>query len=259
MQARPVVTRAGFALAAMLAPLPLAPLMAHTQTAQTQTAQTQTAQTQTAQTPPATEMQPPPVGARYAFTCTDAAGQAYREEYKIAASSDKGVKVDVLTGTRQNSYEKPVHAMGTTLVSQERIDGQSRTMSNTGSFSGLRKLAPGNSFKSYVTERRGSGSPIEWNYTITVVGREVAYHRDFGDLAVVMLNEDRWANLYSSSLQTQYAPQLGFPIQWKYKDSNGALVECKLDTATGVAPAGVVVASAPAAAPAAAPAPAPVA
>lgn len=243
MQARPIAFHAGLALRVLLAPLPLmSPLALAPALAQA----------------PATEMQPPPAGARYAFACTDANGQAYQEEYKIAQSSDQAIKVDVQTGARQNVYEKPVHAMGTTIVSQERIDGQSRTMSNTGAFSGLRKLAPGNSFRSYVSERRGSGSPIEWSYNVTVVGREVTYHREFGDLAVVVINEDRWANLYSSSMQSHFAPQLRFPIWWKYKDSNGALIECKLDTASGVAPAGVVVAAAPAPAPAQ-PSPAPAA
>jgi len=210
-----------------------------------------------------TDMQPPPAGSVYSFACTDQDGKSYNEEYKIAKSGGDNIRVEVQTGGRRNSYEKPVYAMGTTIVERETVDGQERTMSGIGSFSALRKLAPGTNVSTYVTERRGSNTRIPWNYTVSVQGREVVYNREFGDLGVIVINEDRWAELYSSSMQSQFAPQINFPIYWRYKDSNNAAIECKLATATGITPATAtaIVAAAPppaAAAPAkAAPTPPP--
>ncbi|MCC6471958.1 MAG: SHOCT domain-containing protein [Alphaproteobacteria bacterium] len=195
------------------------------------------------------EMRPPPLGARYAFACVDASGRVYQEEYRVTKSSNDEVAVDVLTGSQQNSYEKPVFAMGTTIAKRERIDGQDRSMSSIpSSFADLRKLVPGAAFRSYITERRTGASPISWSYNITVMGREIAYHRDFGDLAVVLVSEDRFANLYASSLQSHIAPALGFPVYWRYRDSNRVEVECRLASASGV---GTPVAAAPPAAQAA--------
>ncbi|MCC6471907.1 MAG: hypothetical protein IT563_26575 [Alphaproteobacteria bacterium] len=189
------------------------------------------------------EMRPPPQGARYAFSCVDATGRVYQEEYRVAKSSNDEVAVEVLTGAQQNSYEKPLFAMGTTIAKHERIDGQDRSMSSIpSSFADLRKLVPGAAFRSYITERRTGGSPISWSYNITVMGREIAYHRDFGDLAVVLVSEDRFANLYASSLQSHIAPALGFPVYWRYRDSNRVEVECRLASAGGV---GTPVAAAP--------------
>lgn len=205
-------------------------------------------------------MQPPAPGSVYSFTCTDQNGKSFNEEYKVVNSSNDSIRVEVQTGGRRNSYQKPVYAMATTIVERETIDGQERTMSGGGAFAELRKLAPGTSLSTYLTERRGSSTRLAWNYTVSVLGREVVYHRDFGDLGVVVVNEDRWTELYSSSMQSHYAPQMNFPIYWKYKDSNNAQIECKLATATGVTPAaGPAVAAAarpPAAPTAAAPAPA---
>lgn len=181
------------------------------------------------------ELRPPPVGALYSFTCVDAGGRVYQEEYRVAKSGNDAVAVDVVSGSQQNSYEKPLFAMGTTLARKERIDGQERSMTGIpSSFAELRKLVPGAAFRSYVTERRAGASPISWSYNITVMGRELAYHRDFGDLAVVLLSEDRFANLYASSLQSHIAPALGFPVYWRYRDSNRVEVECRLASATGV-------------------------
>jgi hypothetical protein len=207
------------------------------------------------------EMRPPPVGARYAFACVDATGRVYQEEYRVTKSSSEEIAVNVIAGGQQNSYEKPVFAMGTTLVKRERIDGQDRSMTGIpSSFGALRKLVPGAAFRSYVTERRAGANPISWSYNITVMGREVAYHRDFGDLAVVLLSEDRFANLYASSLQSHLAPALGFPVYWRYRDSNRVEVECRLASASGVTVGTAVAAAAPATAslaPAASPPPAP--
>jgi len=189
------------------------------------------------------ELRPPPVGARYAFSCVDAGGRVYQEEYRVQKASNDEVAVAVTAGTQQNSYEKPLFAMGTTLAKKERIDGQDRSMTGIpSSFAELRKLVPGAAFRSYITERRGGAAPISWSYNITVMGRELAYHRDFGDLAVVLVSEDRFANLYASSLQSHIAPALGFPVYWRYRDSNRVEVECRLASASGV---GTPVAAAP--------------
>jgi hypothetical protein len=196
------------------------------------------------------EMQAPPPGARYAFACVDATGRVYQEEYRIVKSGKDDVAVEVISGGQQNSYEKPLFAMGTTLVKRERIDGQDRSMTGIpSSFGGLRKPVPGAAYRSYVTERRAGANPISWSYNITVMGRELAYHRDFGDLAVVLLSEDRFANLYASSLQSHLAPALGFPVYWRYRDSNRVEVECRLASASGLPVGTAVAAAAPAAPP----------
>jgi len=51
---------------------------------------------------------------------------------------------------------------------------------------------------------------------------------------VVLVSEDRFANLYASSLQSHVAPALGFPVYWRYRDSNRVEVECRLASASGV-------------------------
>jgi len=203
-------------------------------------------------------IEPPLAGAQYSFTCTSGDGKSYNEDYRIVASDKDTIKVEVQTAGRRNSYEKPVHAIPTTIVDKETIDGNERSMSGTGNVSALKPLAAGANVTAYVTERRGGSTRINWNYKWSVLGREVVYNRDFGDLGVVIVNEDRWADLYSSSMQTQYAPQLKFPISWKYKDSNNAALECKLASATGTGTAPAVAAAPPPPPPpVAAPTPAP--
>jgi hypothetical protein len=208
------------------------------------------------QAPVAAGMQPPAPGSIYSFTCTDQNGKAFNEEYKIVNSDKDSIRVEVQTGARRNTYQKPIYAMATTIVDRETVDGQERTMSGGSSFAALRSLAPGTNVSTYLTERRGGSTRISWNYTVSVLGREVVYHRDFGDLGVVVVNEDRWAELYSSSMQSHFAPQMKFPIYWKYKDSNSAQIECKLASASGVTPVAAApsapapAASAPAAVPA---------
>ncbi|MBL8706178.1 MAG: hypothetical protein JNM30_15110, partial [Rhodospirillales bacterium] len=212
-----------------------------------------------AQTPsPSGGIEPPLAGAQYSFTCTSGDGKSYNEDYRIVASDKDTIKVEVQTAGQRNSYEKPIHAIPTTIIDKETIGGNERTMSGTGAMSALRPLAAGTNISTYVTERRGSSTRISWNYRVSVLGREVVYNRDLGDLGVVIVNEDRWAELYSSSMQTQYAPQIRFPIAWKYKDSNNAALECKLASATGTGAAPAVAAAPPPPPPpVAAPAPAP--
>lgn len=198
-----------------------------------------------AQTPATGGIEPPLVGAQYSFTCTSGDGKSYNEDYKIVASEKDTIKVEVQTAGQRNTYEKPIHAIPTTIIDKETIGGNERNMSGTGAMSALRPLAAGTNITTYVTERRGSSTRISWNYRVSVLGREVVYNRDFGDLGVVIVNEDRWAELYSSSMQTQYAPQLRFPISWKYKDSNSSVLECKLASATGTGAAPAVAAAVP--------------
>lgn len=184
---------------------------------------------------PLAALQPPPAGARYGFICADMSGRVYQEEYRVTSSSNDKVAVEVATGGQTNFYEKPVYAMGTTIATKEKIAGQERGMSNLpSSLAELRNLAPGSSYKPGITERRSGAKPIAWNYSISVLGRELAYHRDFGDLQIVVLNEDRWANLYTSTMQTHLALQLRFPVYWRYRDSNGQGAECRLASATGL-------------------------
>ncbi len=198
-----------------------------------------------AQTPAAGSIEPPLVGAQYSFTCTSGDGKSYNEDYRIVASDNNAIKVEVQTAGQRNSYEKPIAAIPTTIVDKETIGGSERNMSGTGNVSGLKPLSAGTNLTAYVTERRGGSTRINWNYKWSILGREVVYNRDFGDLGVVIVNEDRWADLYSSSMQTQYAPQIRFPIAWKYRDSNNASLECKLASAKGTGGEPVVAAAPP--------------
>ena len=183
------------------------------------------------------QMTPPPVGAKYTFDCSSSVNANYEEIYSVMASNGSTVRVEVDDGIDRNWYEKPLYLIPTTMMSKQYIRGQESTMFDIpGEFAQLQSLTVGGKYSGYVTERRRK-ERLEWDYTVSVLGQETVYNRAFGDLRVVTVNESRWVNVYSSNLDVQYAPDLGFPLSWKYTDSNGAEVECELATAEGVAAA----------------------
>ena len=181
-------------------------------------------------------MLPPEVGSQYSFDCSIVGGPSYQETYSVVSLNGDVVRVEVDTGTARNWYEKPYYLTGTTLVQRENVRGAVVSMQNPGrEFAGLKELNVGSSFSSYVEERRDGGAErLNWKYTVSLTGRELAYVRDIGDLEVIAITESRWVGLYSSSMLSHYSPQLRFPVYWSYEDSNGAVVECRLASVSGL-------------------------
>ncbi len=203
------------------------------------------------------QMAVPTVGARYAFDCRSQGGASHQELYTIVSNADGLIRVEVKSGRQENWYEKPYHLSGTTLVSREQIGGRASSMQGVEDrFKGLEALKAGDKFSGYVTERR-PGDKLDWNYTVTVVGGEIAYNRELGELNVVAISEERWVNLYQSTMLSHYSPRLAFPVYWLYRDTNGAQMECTLTTAEGYGAAQVAAVPKPAPTPAPAPAPVP--
>lgn len=190
------------------------------------------------------QMTPPPVGAKYTFECSSSVNPNYEEIYSIVASDGSTLRVEVDDGIDKNWYEKPLYLLNTTIVSKQEIRGQESAMFDVpGEFRELQSLEIGGKYSGYITERRRK-ERLEWDYTVSVLGRETVYNRAFGDLKIVNLSETRWVNVYSSNLDVRYAPDLRFPLGWVYKDSNGAEVTCELAAAEGLA--GIPVAALPA-------------
>lgn len=181
------------------------------------------------------QMSPPPVGAKYTFECSSSVNANYEEVYSVIASDGSTIRVEIDDGIDRNYYEKPLYLLNTTIATKQRIRGQESSMFQIpGEFRQLQSLDIGGKYSGYITERRRK-ERLEWDYTVSVLGRETIYNRAFGDLKIINLSETRWVNVYSSNLDVRYAPELSFPISWEYKDSNGAEVSCELAAAQGLA------------------------
>lgn len=186
-----------------------------------------------ASTPALAAMEAPFVGNEYAFDCSLQGGFQYQETYRVASNSGGVVRVNVETGKDSNWYEKPFYLIPTTLATSEKVGNrQSRMRRMPDDFAALRDLNVGTQISAWVTEDRGTVKDYNWSYKVAVVGNDVYYNRDFGDLDVTILDEQRYTGTYSSKLVSYYAPQLRFPVYWKYTDSNRGEVECQLVTAT---------------------------
>ena len=184
-------------------------------------------------TPALAAMEAPLVGDEYAFDCSLQGGFQYQETYRVAANNGGIVRVNVETGKASNWYEKPFYLIPTTLATAEKVGGrESRMRRMPDDFEQLRNLKVGTSVNAWVTEDRGTINDYSWSYKVAVVGNDVYYNRDFGDLDVTILDEQRYTGTYSSKLVTYYAPRLRFPVYWKYTDSNRGEVECQLVTAS---------------------------
>ncbi len=193
-------------------------------------------------------MAPPPVGAKYTFDCSSSVNANYEEVYSVVASDGRTLRIEVDDGIDRNWYEKPLYLLNTTVATKQSIRGQESIMFDVpDEFEQLGTLSIGGKYSGYVTERRPK-ERLEWDYTVSVLGRETVYNRAFGDLKVISISESRWVNVFSSDLDVQYAPDLAFPLSWKYTDSNGAEVECELAAAEGVTAAAVAASSGAAAA-----------
>ncbi len=180
------------------------------------------------------QMSPPPVGAKYTFECSSSVNANYEEVYSVVASDGSTIRVEIDDGIDRNYYEKPLYLLNTTIASKQRIRGQESSMFQIPSeFRQLLSLDIGGKYSGYITERRPK-ERLEWDYTVSVLGRETVYNRAFGDLKIINLSETRWVNVYSSNLDVRYAPDLSFPISWEYRDSNGAEVTCELAAAEGL-------------------------
>lgn len=186
-----------------------------------------------ASTPALAAMEAPVVGDEYAFDCSLQGGFQYQETYRIASNTGGVVRVNVETGKDSNWYEKPFYLIPTTLATAEKVGGrESKVRRMPDDFEQLRNLTIGTSVNAWVTEDRGTINDYSWSYKVAVVGNDVYYNRDFGDLDVTILDEQRYTGTYSSKLVTYYAPRLRFPVYWKYTDSNRGEVECQLVTAS---------------------------
>ncbi len=173
----------------------------------------------------------PQVGDTYYFNCRYGGGFQIQETYKVTAARQHMVRVSVETGQKKNWYEKPYYFLPTTLMTREKIGGKDRSMRRIPSdFDGLKAMKVGTSFKGWLNEKR-SGKTLNWSYKIAVVGSDRFYTKKYGDLEVKVVDEQRFANLYSSTLISYYSPQLRFPVFWKYSDSNDSRIECRLDDA----------------------------
>ncbi|MDJ0896604.1 MAG: SHOCT domain-containing protein [Alphaproteobacteria bacterium] len=187
-------------------------------------------------------MLPPAVGANYAFDCATPSGENFTESYMVQEVDGDLVTMAVSRGDKSYRYSKPYYLAGTTLNASQTVDGSTSTMSLP-NMSAMADLEVGKSFSAYVDERRPSKS-YEWNYTVSITGTDVLYVPDIGDVEVVVLNEDRWTNLFSSKMVAQYSPQHRFPVSWSYADSNGRGVECLMRSAEGYGAGAQLVAAA---------------
>ena len=183
-------------------------------------------------TPALAAMEAPFVGDEYAFDCSLQGGFQYQETYRVASNNGGIVRVNVETGKDSNWYEKPFYLIPTTLATAEKVGGrESKIRRLPDDFEQLRNLNVGTQVNAWVKEDRGTINDYNWSYKVAVVGNDVYYNRDFGDLDVTILDEQRYTGTYSSKLVTYYAPRLRFPVYWKYTDSNRGEVECQLVTA----------------------------
>jgi hypothetical protein len=174
---------------------------------------------------------PPNVGDTFYFNCTVSGGYQYQETYKVTNAKQHMVRVEVDNGKSKNWYEKPYYFLPTTLMSREKIGNRLSTMSGIpDDFDGLKSMKVGDSFEGWLNEKRPN-QRLNWSYKVAVVGSDRFYTKKYGDLDVVVVDEQRFAGLYSATLTSYYAPRMRFPVYWKYEDSNNSSVECRMDDA----------------------------
>jgi len=177
------------------------------------------------------QMARPNVGDTFYFNCNVSGGFQYQETYKVTAARQHMVRVEVDNGESKNWYEKPYYFLPTTLTSREKIGNNLSTMTDVpDDFEGLKNLKVGDSFEGWLYEKRPNRR-LNWSYKVAIVGSDRFYTKKFGDLEVMVVDEQRFANVYSASLLSYYAPRLRFPVYWKYSDSNKSSVECRMDDA----------------------------
>lgn len=201
--------------------------------------------------------QPPAAGTNLEFRCNMPGTGDFVQRYRIDRVSGNRIAVTVTDHRGTHSYSKAYFLGGTTLFSESLNDGVEATMSgDLDEFDALSRLQTGWRQTGWIDERRDDNRPdLRWHYTVTVTGREQIFNEAIGESEVVVVEEERWANLYSSSMYSHVSPELGFPVFWQYSDSNNVELRCEL--AAFSRPNAPSVAARPAQRPAATPAPAP--
>ncbi len=195
-------------------------------------------------------MKMPAPGSVYKFDCAFGDGTAFTQEYRVEAVNGDQVTVSVRDWKGEHRYSKPYFLTGSTLFTEMNEQNRnSRMEGDLAGFSGLSALPVGYKENAWIKEvrRNGDGLPkaFNWNYTLTVTGRETAYNRAVGDSEIYVIQEERWVDAYSSKMFSHYAPAQAFPLFWQYEDSNGVELECRLSAMKQAA----VMASAPKKAP----------
>ncbi len=178
-------------------------------------------------------MKMPAPGSVYKFDCTFGDGTAFTQEYRIEAVNGDRVTVAVRDWQGEHRYSKPYFLTGSTLFNEMKEQNRSSRMEgDLADFSGLSELPVGYKENAWIKEvrRKDDGLPkaFNWNYTLTVTGRENVYNRAVGDSEIYVIQEERWVEEYSSKMFTHYAPAQAFPLFWQYEDSNGVALECRL-------------------------------
>lgn len=182
------------------------------------------------------QMSPPPRGAEYAFSCNSSVRSNYTETYRIESVQGTQLRVVVDDGVDRNWYEKPTHLLNTTLFDRQSLFGkQSEFDDLPGAFRKLADLKVGTKVVEWVTERRDDpAEKLSWKYTVSILGTEVFYLPDVGELEVYSISESRWVDRYSAVMLSFYSADLKFPVYWSYRDSNLAEVECTLVALSGL-------------------------
>lgn len=178
----------------------------------------------------ATAAQPPARGTSLEFRCNLPGTGAFVQQYRIDQVNGSNITVSVTDHRGNHSYSKPFYLGGTTLFRESRNDGVDANMSgDLDDFDGLANLQTGWRQTGWVTERRDNNQPdLRWHYTVTVSGRERIFNEALGESDVVVIEEERWADLYSSRMYSHVSSDLGFPVFWQYSDSNGVELRCEL-------------------------------
>lgn len=174
--------------------------------------------------------QPPAVGTSLEFRCNLPGTGDFTQRYRIDRVSGNDIAVSVTDNRGSHSYSKAYYLGGTTLFNESKNNGVEASMSgDLDDFDGLARLQTGWRQTGWVDERRDDNQPdLRWHYTVTVSGRERIFNEALGESEVVVIEEERWANLYSSQMYSQVSPDLGFPVFWQYTDSNGVELRCEL-------------------------------
>ena len=174
--------------------------------------------------------QTPAPGSSFEFRCNLPGTGDFVQRYTVNQVRGKDITVSVTDHRGTHSYTKAHFLSGTTLFTDSQNDGVSANMSgDLDEFDALARLETGWRGSGWITERRDDNKPdLRWHYSVVVSGRETIFNEATGESEVVVVEEERWANLYSSKMYSQIAPDLGFSLFWQYTDSNGVQLRCEL-------------------------------
>tara|TARA_R110002167_G_scaffold218886_1_gene423515 strand:+ start:312 stop:1328 length:1017 start_codon:yes stop_codon:yes gene_type:complete len=180
------------------------------------------------------QVRSPAPGSSFEFRCNLPGTGDFVQRYTVDSVSGGIVTVSVTDHRGTHSYSKATYLNGTTMFTESRNAGVNASMSgDLEDFGPLARLEAGWRETGWINERRDDNQPdLRWHYTVTVSGKETIFNEAIGESEVVVIEEDRWANLYSSKMYSQIAPNIGFPVFWQYTDSNGVSLRCELAALT---------------------------